>query len=567
MSEGYYKIKPEIRDFVVKEAGECPELGCRKLANLVQEKFGLEVSKSSISAILKEGGLSKPVGRRRSGGEGAATAAGGEGEKSSPYQGEARRGLIVEEKPLLAKIEREISLAPRIIENDKLSLVVQNENRQVQIIPGEEKIPPSPVFGLGCWFLKAAELCLCGLQAFSALLSSSLKEDAGELLAKNEALLYLPLLGKKSSPYQGEAGRGIEEITDANGSWGEALAAIIGRKYSNEDVQAYLESLKQVGLANLGIFAQESLGQKEVLGLKFILEDGESFFTDGSMRSIWSKNHIPLEFSQVLSKVRDYLTSTIIQDNSPLIGQASPGFVNPTTTFLNFIAAFSGQKSDQAIKRIELYDNEDKLIESLEPIPLKRHYFILGVWPWQYPDRSIFEKEGLRLIGYSKDTKEILVILTNLPENEWDDQRVISLYLERWPNLATGYQDFLDKIGHYFEIKKTCLLPKKSQIVMIQGGDLDINQILSFWRMKLNSFCQRHFFPLKYADADFSLLQERFYSLPGVVKAAEKAMEIIFSLPQGFLYPDDLVYACQRVNEADIRLWDGRRIVFAVALS
>ena len=102
---------------------------------------------------------------------------------------------------------------------------------------------------------------------------------------------------------------------------------------------------------------------------------------------------------------------------------------------------------------------------------------------------------------------------------------------------------------------------------MLQGGDLDINQILSFWRMKLNSFCQRHFFPLKYADADFSLLQECFYSLPGVVKAAEKAMEIIFSLPQGFLYPDDLVYACQRVNEADIRLWDGRRIVFAVALS
>ena len=550
MSEGYYKIKPEIRDFIVQEAAERPELGCRKLANLIQEKFGLEVSKSSISAILKEGGLSKPVGRRRSGREGEAAATGGESKKSSPYQGEARRGLIVEEKPLLAKIEREISLAPRIIENDKLSLVVQDENRQVQVIPGEEKNPPSPASGLGCWFLKAGELCLCGLQAFSALLSSSLKEDAGELLAKNEALLYLPILGKKSSPYQVEA-----------------LASIIGRKYSNKDVQAHLESLKQVGSANLGIFAQESLGQKEVLGLKFILEDGASFFIDGSTRSIWSKNHIPLEFSHVLSKVRDYLTNTIIQDNSPLIGQASPGFVNPTTTFLNFIAAFSGQKSDQAIKRIELYDNEDKLIESLEPIPLKRHYFILGVWPWQYPDRSIFEKEGLRLIGYSKDTKEILVILTNLSKNEWDDQRVISLYLERWPNLAAGYQDFLDKIGHYFEIKKTCLLPEKSQIVMLQGGDLDINQILSFWRMKLNSFCQRHFFPLKYADADFSLLQERFYSLPGVVKAAEKAMEIIFSLPQGFLYPDDLVYACQRVNEADIRLWDGRRIVFAVALS
>ncbi|MDO8748257.1 MAG: hypothetical protein Q7J72_03960, partial [Candidatus Omnitrophota bacterium] len=499
----------------------------------------------------KEKGLNKPVGRRRSGGE---------GEKSSPYQGEAGRGLIVEEKPLLAKIEREVSLAPRIIQNDKLSLVVQDENRQVQIIPGEEKSQPGPVSGLGCWFLKAGELCLCGLQAFSALLSSSLKEDSGELLAKNETLLYLPLLGKKSSPYQGEAGRGIEEITDANGFLEEALAAITGRKYSNKDVQAYLESLKQVGSANLGLFVQESLGQKEVLGLKFILEDGASFFIDGSTRSIWSKNHIPLEFSQGLSKVRDYLTSAIIQDNSPLIGQASPGFTNPTTDLLNFIAAFSGQKSDQAIKRIEFYDNENKLIESLEPIPLKRHYFVLGIWPWQYPDRSILEKEGLRLIGYEKDAKEILVILTNLPENEWDDQRVISLYLERWPNLEAGYQDLLDKIGHYFEVKKTCFLPEKSQIAMPKGENLDINQILGFWRLKLNSFCQRHFFPLKYAEADFSLLQERFYGLPGSVRATERIMEIILSLPQGFLYADDLAYACQRVNEADIRLGDGRRL-------
>ena len=529
MSEGYYKINPEIRDFIVKEAGERPELGCRKLANLIQEKFGLEVSKSSISAILKEEGLNRPIGRRS-----------GENGRDAKF----------------------CVSTPLMIQNDTPSLVVQDENRQIQVVLAQEKNPPELSPYLGCWFLKAAELCLGGLQAFSALLSSSLKEPVEELLAKNEALLYLPLLGKKSSPYQGEAGRGTEETTDTHGFWGEALAAIIGRRYSNKDVQAHLESLKQLELANLGLFVQESLEQKEVLGLKFILEDDTSFFIDGSTRSIWSKNHIPLEFSQVLSKVRDYLTNTIIQDNSPLIGQASPGFANPTTDLLNFIAAFSGQKPDQTIKRIELYDNEDKLIESLKPIPLKRHYFVLGIWPWQYPDRSILEKEGLRLIGCEKDAKEILAILTNLPENEWDDQRVISLYLERWPNLAAGYQDFLDKIGHYFEIKKTYSLAEKSQIAMPKGEDLDINQILGFWRLKLNSFCQRHFFPLKYAEADFSLLQERFYSLPGSVRATERIMEIILSLPPGFIYPDDLAYACQRVNEANIRLVDGRQLKF-----
>ena len=469
MAEGYYKIKPEIRDFIIKEARERPELGCRKLANLIQEKFGLEVSKSSISAILKEQGLNKPVGRRPSG-EKSISLEPQPQKKSSPYQGEAGRGLILEQKPLLTKIKREISLAPRIIQNDKFPPAIQEECRQVQIVLAEEKSPPGFIPNLGCWFLKASELCLGGVEP---------------------------------------------------------------------------ESLE--------LFVQESLEQREVLGLKFILEDGGSFFLDGAMRSIWSKNHIPLEFSQGLSKVRDYLTSAIIQDNSSLIGQAAPGFAAPPLPFLNFTAAFSGKNSAQAIKKIEFYDDKDKLIEVLEPILLKRHYFVLGIWPWQYPDRSILEKEGLKLISHREGDREILTIVTNLSEEQASNEKVISLYLERWPNLEAGYQDFLDKIEHYFEVKKTSSSQKDNPVLPTPT-----------MRMRLSSFCQRHFFPLKYSGADFSRLQECFFSLPGVVKTEEKTREIIFCRPQEVSHCEDLAYACQRVNEADVRLSDGRRLRFKI---
>lgn len=574
MRNNYYKLKPEIRDFIIKESKERPRLGCRKLVNLIQERFGLEVSKSSVNAILKEEGLSQAVGRPAAGGAIAKPASGLPLKKSSPYQGEAAaaggagasgRGLTVEEKPLLAKIEREISLTPRIIKNDKFPPALQQACRQIQVILAEEKSPRESVPGLGCWFLKASELCLGGLQAFSARLSLHLKEDVVELLAKNEALFYLSVLG-------------LEEITDTHGFWEKTLIAITGRKYSHTDIQAYLESLKQSGPLNLRLFAQESLEPKEVRWLKFVLEDGRSFFLDGSTRSIWSRSHIPLEFSQGLSKTRDYLRSAIIQDDSPLIGQALPGFKAPPPAFLNFISAFCGQNPAQAIKKIEFYDNEDKLIETLEPIPLKRHYFILAVWPWQYPNRSILEKEGLRLIGYKpegnggqpnsqsrqKGDREILTILTNLPEEQGNNQRVMSLYLERWPNLEAGYHDFLDKIGHYFELKKMNSLSEKSQIEMSKSEHISLNQILDFWRMKLNNFCRRHFLPLKYADADFSLLKERFYSLPGVVQTEEKTREIIFCRPQEASHYKDLIYACQRVNEADLRLGDGRRLKFEI---
>ena len=63
MQYGYYKISPEVKEFILQEAKTQPELGCRRLVSGVEEKFKLKISKSSISTILKEAGLNKPVGR------------------------------------------------------------------------------------------------------------------------------------------------------------------------------------------------------------------------------------------------------------------------------------------------------------------------------------------------------------------------------------------------------------------------------------------------------------------------------------------------------------------------
>ncbi|MFH1442004.1 MAG: helix-turn-helix domain-containing protein [Candidatus Omnitrophota bacterium] len=59
-----YKLKPEVREFILHQRAHDPHLGCRKLAIALREQFHLTVSKSSINAVLKEEGLSMPVGRR-----------------------------------------------------------------------------------------------------------------------------------------------------------------------------------------------------------------------------------------------------------------------------------------------------------------------------------------------------------------------------------------------------------------------------------------------------------------------------------------------------------------------
>lgn len=60
-----YKLKPEIIEFIIARKKEDPAISCRKFVTLITEKFQTDVSKSSINAVIKNEGLSMPVGRRQ----------------------------------------------------------------------------------------------------------------------------------------------------------------------------------------------------------------------------------------------------------------------------------------------------------------------------------------------------------------------------------------------------------------------------------------------------------------------------------------------------------------------
>lgn len=59
-----YKLKDEVRDFILEQKRINPAIGCRTLATLAEDKFQVKLSKSSVNAIIKNAGMSMPVGRR-----------------------------------------------------------------------------------------------------------------------------------------------------------------------------------------------------------------------------------------------------------------------------------------------------------------------------------------------------------------------------------------------------------------------------------------------------------------------------------------------------------------------
>lgn len=60
-----YKLKDEIKAFILEKKKRDPIISCRQLVPLIWEHFQLKLSKSSVNAILKEYRLSSHVGRRQ----------------------------------------------------------------------------------------------------------------------------------------------------------------------------------------------------------------------------------------------------------------------------------------------------------------------------------------------------------------------------------------------------------------------------------------------------------------------------------------------------------------------
>ncbi len=63
-----YKLRQEVIDLIVQSKKASPSLSCRALTGIVREAFQIEVSKSSVNAVIKEYALSNPVGRHRADG-------------------------------------------------------------------------------------------------------------------------------------------------------------------------------------------------------------------------------------------------------------------------------------------------------------------------------------------------------------------------------------------------------------------------------------------------------------------------------------------------------------------
>jgi len=505
-----YKFLPKIEKFILKKKKDQPRLSCRKLSRLVKAKFGISLGKSRINWFLKKEGVSSPVGRKR----------------KRPY-------------------------AKRIL----------------------------PYKHLGNFFLKCADLSSKGIPSLVDPIKKKFpKFSPFSIQTRNETLLYLKLLEIKE----------LEEVKRAEKIL-EIVSKISGKNYRLSTLISYLNKLQETKGLNLEFFNRFVSSLEEGLYLEFLLSSGEVFYLDAQMHSVWSESNIPFDLSLGINKIKEYIDKSFLKDNQPLILQGAGGFDTPTKEFFSFLRVM---EKDVKIKKISLYSEAMRLLD-FEPIESKKRYFIIGLWPWQHRSfrtirqlpkvRDILTPFGekfqvteievelrepklnqrVRLRGgiLRSEERTRIIILTNLLDSALEE--IALNYLERWPNLEEGFEDFSKKIELF-----TYRGSQRGKTPELKfSSTLELEEIFGFWLENLSCYCQKHFFPLDYRNLNFLELRERFYNLEGRLERRTGFIFIRLTPPKGYPYLLDLIYSCRRVNEFDIRTPKGERIYFEPQLS
>lgn len=516
-----------------------------------------------------------------------------EKEVQKPVLPEKKEPEIIENKPELLPKPLPVPVPEPIgIKEVKKEEPLFEEVQSAQLIEIKDD---EIIENLGFFFLKLAEWQV----SQSSILAETIKPyltnyELQDLKAKSEILLFLVALGLND----------LEAIRryDNKDIW--ALNQI-NQKHSPESLVKFIQDFKSLKSLSLTLSMVASQAQAEVNFIKITLADNTALFLDSQLKTIWQDSDIPLAFSTTINKSRSYVDD-IFQDNVQSVNIfTAPGYFAFSPVFYELIYACEDLPEKRMLRLTFHNQHKNEIGVSLK-LPAAKRFFIMGIWPWQEETSRIIQ-EDVRIVKsfYLEDwEKEIYYseIRANLPQyklfqglkiraalirdtglswprmgiiTNFPDERpipeIISEYLLRWPNLDEGYQDFLKKS------EKSMFMPSKplslqkpgasdeSNVYTLSSIKVDLWQNLSLIVNNLSSFCQRYFFPAGYENMDFSTMKQRFYSLPGRLKMQNNRLFITLSLPPGYAFQKDLLYAVRRVNENDCTSPSGQKIQFKLA--
>jgi len=611
-----HKLLPQIKEFILEQKKANSRISCRRLSSLIDEKFQIKVSKSSINAIFKESGLSMPVGRSSEGKRKLIIEAPELLEEKTPVELLAAPAPklpepIIEKipEPIIEKIpEPVIEKAPEPVIEKKPEPIIEKIPEPViekKPEPVIEKIPEpviekpaalAPEIKIqeppkkkaftefekialaegrcsGALFLKAADDIIGGCCSAAEIIKRRLGRSDDNLVAETEALTFMPLFN--SVP--------------------DNLRLLTGVKISLADLEDYLRETSSVHNLPADITQGIAGCLEEARCLKVSLSDGSAFYLDGQMHSVWSTPHIPYDFSSTVTDIKRAINDHFFA-RKPLTLFMAPGYDTPSKDLFSFIAGMDC--ANRNITRLTLCGNKFEDMDTVSIDTPKKCFYIFGAWPWQFIgsrkvknlgvfknfysavlkkdafaaeldidfiDPQTKQAAGLKgcAIKFSAAEKTRLIILSNLPDDKATPQLLSDAYFSRWPNMEEAFQDYSRKIELFtYTADSQEFFSSYYFGLESDSASKGLKNILASYLKVLDAYLRWHLLPQEYVKETLSVTQSRFYDLQASIKKDGDFAIVTFEIPQGYLFLKDLQYLCRRLNERAPRLSSGLLLRF-----
>lgn len=239
-------------------------------------------------------------------------------------------------------------------------------------------------------------------------------------------------------------------------------------------------------------------------------------------------------------------------------------------------------------------------LETIRVTEANKKYCLFGLWPWQFEryrkikvnneykaiyfepwqhdfyvaeaeiellQPKISQRVTLRGIALkrSPEGKIKLIIATNMPADKYSLEALVFSYLNRWPEPEKSFSDFSHKIELFTYTASSHKVFSTENLAKEIKEPLDIKLAWDYYLNGLDLFLRGHILPSEYQELDFSTTKQRFYQLKARIRAKKDYQWVSFTLPGDYAFSPHLLYACQRLNEKDLILPEGKRLWLTVS--
>lgn len=599
-----HKLQDDIRDFIIKQKKAFPKISCRKLSDIVYDKFSIVVSKSSIGVVLKAANLNSPIGRHSLSVDEIAEVNKQATKKFQIPQQKKKQlfgkkidsaAVLSDEKTNL-KTKKSARLPFSIPQNAGVSFSSEGTNNSLDqkmshLAEGNLHASLAPfkenqgilLEKAGIVFLKAVEWNLTDVSILGKVLKDEVK---GRFDINFDKLADLLVLSKIFN---------IDDMKEFNSQWTKEQDSFFWFK-DREDVylsQSVLAAAKKINDCGMKLFLELEILLQEVVYYKITCADGRILYINAKSRNVHCENVQSDASISLVNALRTVDLEFIRNVHSAVCCYSSRN--TPVEILSGHFFNSLNNQSESCIKEISLLNVDNVELVKYSQDLSKHKTGVLVVWTWEknmslmkdflkenqeikslkilnetyfyrecFGDKVFSQRTGkfenfpgMIAVSLSSTEKPFVVLLTNVDADQEAVKNVVYDFLLTWLGSEKSKPYSFSN-----NEKKSMVLLAKESLNKIQVEKLSslFDSVRAF-RQILRSVSQQYFFDVLGLDGGDDQIVEHIYGLSGYLFKEDRICRIFFVISEQDAAFLPLKRAIQRFNSMNIFDSAGCRIL------